>query len=210
MTLSVSLLCLLVVVVLGAYLFSPSVPVSQEAREEVIEEITECLKDGNVKVMKELLSSRLAPNSFKAGASNKTGIFADNKPITGINVTNNKKEDGPVSDIKISNMVKNGATIPGIPGSNGSTVKIKKVAANPFHSPLGETGHSAGSALQSLVDNFDKIQELARRGKMYIATEEDGDIVTGTILIDSPRGFYALRVKLKKIDGKWVIIETLE
>lgn len=89
-------------------------------------------------------------------------------------------------------MVNDGVTIPGIPGSKGSTNNNGKVTANPFPSPLGATGRSAGPALQNLVDNFEKIQELARRGRVYIATEEEGEIVIGTILINSPRGFYAL------------------
>ena len=69
------------------------------------------------------------------------------------------------------------------------------------------TGRGASIVRSKLIDNFDKVQELARTGKVHVFTKEKGDIVFGNILINSPRGMYHLRVKLKKIDGKWVIVE---
>lgn len=203
-TLSVGLLCLLVAVLLSAYLLAPTPQLGLEAKKEVIEKITECLKDGNVEAMKVLLSVKAATTSFKAGSSNKTTTLAEDETISDTNESNTKNEYETVSSTNESTI---GVGYETIPSANKSNIGNEKVQVNQFTSRLGGTGHGPGTALQRLVDNFDKVQELAQRGKVYVSTEENGDIVFGTILINSPRGLYILKVKLKKIDGKWVIIE---
>lgn len=209
MTLSGGLLGLLLVIVLVVFLFSSPVPETQEAREEVLDGITDCIQDGSVEVLKNLISSRLATTSFKAGMSQQTKNVSVNNATAGTTAPNNAHEGDPVASTDAVSMENDDTAISGITGLpdpkklNRDTGKGKSI---PFPVRLG----GGESDLQNLVDNFDQIQELARRGKVYVATEEDGDIVTGTILINSPRGFFVVRVKLKKINGEWVIIETLE
>ena len=90
--------------------------------------------------------------------------------------------------------------------SNRTTISTTEQSKQ-FPSLLTESGERSNTALPRLIENFDKVQEIARTGKMYFSTEEKGDIVAGTIIINSPHGFYLLEVKLKKINGKWVIVE---
>lgn len=61
--------------------------------------------------------------------------------------------------------------------------------------------------LERLRDDYPKIKKLVRTGETYITTFDEGEYMVGAVLVNSPEGFYHIRVKLKRVDGKWVIVK---